>query len=484
MDSVRNRTSIVALGAMAALSFAVGSAPADSQPNQLQLLVEINPGEADGLAFSSNEFFTGGSKIYFKGCQSATGCEPWVSDGTASGTFMLADVRPGSEGTLIFYLGYTDNGILLFDADDGVTGRELWRSDGSPGGTYQVADLRPGTSGSGLLESNFETLGTLAIFQAKTASSVTELLVYDTAVPALPPQSLLGSAGRPLGRLGDTLNEIVVTNSPPGGGIGREPMRTDGATVTLILDHNPGPADGVHPLSERSATSQGRVFFVGSDGLGEVHEMFSTDGIGIRSHGVVAPGPGDGDIGDLVAHNGGVTFTVDAGVSARELWFAPAMGDAIPVLVPGAGQPSPASFVEGTNFVYFRGDAGGTGQELWRTDGTVAGTFAIDLLAGAGGSNTTLYSEYLGRFYFKSRDSDSADFGLWRTDGTLAGTEPVLVDYDEAFTGSWSGVAGGVLFIAVDTPELGLELWTLDLSSIFTSGFEAGDLSSWSGASP
>src|SRR5262245_41433484 len=40
------------------------------------------------------------------------------------------------------------NGTLFFVADDGVKGRELWKSDGTAAGTVLVKDIRPGSGGS------------------------------------------------------------------------------------------------------------------------------------------------------------------------------------------------------------------------------------------------------------------------------------------------------------------------------------------------
>ena len=40
-------------------------------------------------------------------------------------------------------------------------------------------------------------------------------------------------------------------------------------------------------------------------------------------------------------------------------------------------------------------------------------------------------------------------------------------------------VVAGKLILSVATEDLGVELWCLDLSSLFASGFETGDLSEW-----
>lgn len=130
----------------------------------------------------------------FTATMQGTGTEPWITDGTRSGTRLLADIRPGEEGSApqdavvagdkVFFtaddglhgreLWVTDGtsgGTRLFDAaagamssapedltvvgdrlfftaDDGVHGRELWMSDGTAAGTRMVADLMPGIQGS------------------------------------------------------------------------------------------------------------------------------------------------------------------------------------------------------------------------------------------------------------------------------------------------------------------------------------------------
>ena len=53
------------------------------------------------------------------------GIELWKSDGTAAGTVLVADIRPGSDGSSPDDLAFV-NGALFFAADDGRNGREPW----------------------------------------------------------------------------------------------------------------------------------------------------------------------------------------------------------------------------------------------------------------------------------------------------------------------------------------------------------------------
>lgn len=50
---------------------------------------------------------------------------------------------------------------LLFAADDGLTGLEPWRSDGTAAGTYRLADVSPGPAASS--PGPFTRIGNLVI---------------------------------------------------------------------------------------------------------------------------------------------------------------------------------------------------------------------------------------------------------------------------------------------------------------------------------
>jgi len=92
-----------------------------------------------------------GGALYFFHDDGVHGEELWRSDGTALGTWMVRDLCPGACGTsaigapgALAVLGST----LFFAGHDGVHGVELWATDGTAGGTRLVADLRPGLDSS------------------------------------------------------------------------------------------------------------------------------------------------------------------------------------------------------------------------------------------------------------------------------------------------------------------------------------------------
>ncbi len=95
-----------------------------------------------------------GDTLVFAADDGTHGREPWTSDGTAAGTKLLRDIRPGAEGSIGTQrclemdchpwpaMAATDARVLLA-ADDGVHGVEPSISDGTRTGTKLLADVSP-----------------------------------------------------------------------------------------------------------------------------------------------------------------------------------------------------------------------------------------------------------------------------------------------------------------------------------------------------
>ena len=84
------------------------------------------------------------NKLYYYADNGVNGRELWSSNGTATGTQMLKDIRPGSVGsTSSVPLNLTlSNNRLFFFAQDGTSGNDqLWSTDGTSVGTTLVKDL-------------------------------------------------------------------------------------------------------------------------------------------------------------------------------------------------------------------------------------------------------------------------------------------------------------------------------------------------------
>jgi len=118
------------------------------------LLLDISPGTASG---NPRALRTAGDRVFFVATEAATGTELWVTDGTSSGTHIVLDVEPGMRSSMLNAEVATpwppgqsliDNRRLLFLAEDAAHGAEPWITDGTAAGTYRLADSRPGSRSS------------------------------------------------------------------------------------------------------------------------------------------------------------------------------------------------------------------------------------------------------------------------------------------------------------------------------------------------
>ena len=84
-------------------------------------MLDLEPGAASSIPASLAAV---GDRLYFQACRAATGCEPWVTDGSAAGTHLVADIAPGAASSSPESFTLSEN-LVFFAADDG-TGTELW----------------------------------------------------------------------------------------------------------------------------------------------------------------------------------------------------------------------------------------------------------------------------------------------------------------------------------------------------------------------
>jgi ELWxxDGT repeat protein len=124
------------------------------------LVKDINPGPTGsypGVSGVRGMISLGDGRALFGAEDSLHGRELWISDGTEAGTTLLADLAPG---TISYYPGSSESpasgnpanftalapGRILFTASDPEHGNELWITDATAEGTHLVADLWPGNA--------------------------------------------------------------------------------------------------------------------------------------------------------------------------------------------------------------------------------------------------------------------------------------------------------------------------------------------------
>lgn len=147
-----------------------------------ELLKEIKPGALDPETLTlKEEFVEAGGVLYFAG-DGPQGIELYKTDGTSNGTVQVRNIS-GLDPTGSFETGSEPrglvalNGSVLFTAFDYVRARELWRSDGTAPGTIPLADILPGFRSSEVGE--ITRLGDLAFFTAKDDEHGRELWMTD-----------------------------------------------------------------------------------------------------------------------------------------------------------------------------------------------------------------------------------------------------------------------------------------------------------------
>ncbi|MBS4064108.1 MAG: T9SS type A sorting domain-containing protein [Chitinophagaceae bacterium] len=132
----------------------------NASTNQMVLMKSENGALATQVKVLNNtgssafQLTEAGGKLYFTMQTTAEGAEPWVSDGTEAGTFLLKDLIPGNSVVLqaVPHQYIFSGGKVFFTAASSFTSNvadyELWVTDGTTDGTYQVKDIRTGTQGS------------------------------------------------------------------------------------------------------------------------------------------------------------------------------------------------------------------------------------------------------------------------------------------------------------------------------------------------
>ncbi|MCB1007880.1 MAG: hypothetical protein KDB94_03195 [Acidobacteria bacterium] len=402
------------------------------------LLRDVCPGRcgSDG-PFAWSGLAASSGTLYFAADDGVHGAELWASDGTAGGTRLVRDVRPGIESSNPSYF-HVFGGLLYFSANDGVHGIELWRSDGTPAGTHLIAELTPGPGGNPVAHL-YE--GTGFLFAANGFGLGSGLWRVD-GTPGGPlkllDQGFVGSSllkGFSFALLPD--GRLVFPASDPDHG--DEPWISDGtlAGTQRLADLMPGPEDS---SPGGFAIHDGQVFFHASASArpGDSIGLWSTTGTEASTVEVPLPAgvlPGYGF--NYASASSGFFFAAEDPLAGRELWVLDAGGARrIVDLWPGPdwGVPLVWTFYFDTpvqtlsDRVVFAGSDGTQGLELWVTDGTEGGTTRLTDLAP--GSEPTYLTPYSGAAGWPStgqaivfRDWNPTEgYRLHRTDGTLDGT--------------------------------------------------------------
>lgn len=396
--------------------------------------------------------------------------EPWVSDGTESGTVILQDIFPGPRGS---YINSITQGLerSIIPANNGRHGIEIWSTDGST--ISRVADYNPGEPSS----YDIDYYGFFFILGGEAP--------YNSAVlPLRKGRRMFGvyTDGLTLTELFDDSNTDVTDSSEPqeiaplgdyvifsakDSKLGREPFISNGKKRGTKILKNIFKSGDSSPYSF-VPIPEDRVVFI-ADSVKRGAELWLTDGMSTKMIKDVAPNELFGahtNFKNLL--KGKMYFRGDDGTTGSELWvtnFTKRGTKLVKDIYSGSSSSSPAEFTVFKRKGFFRANDGANGLELWMTKGRNTTLFS-DIRAGTE-SSTPEYLTVVGNKLFFAADDGINGRELWVTDGTTAS---LVKDIYPGATGSSPEElvsSGGRLFFSADHPTFGEELWVSD-------GTEAG----------
>ena len=109
------------------------------------MVKDINPGPTGSAPRS---LVSANGKLFFTADVVGPGRELWVSDGTATGTNLVKDLLPGAGSGIGMMVQAGMGSRVVFRGRDTATDWELFVSDGTAAGTVRVVDVRKGAAGS------------------------------------------------------------------------------------------------------------------------------------------------------------------------------------------------------------------------------------------------------------------------------------------------------------------------------------------------
>ncbi|HEV7671298.1 MAG TPA: hypothetical protein VGS22_22500 [Thermoanaerobaculia bacterium] len=299
-----------------------------SQPQCDKLDASSSPGPGVGV----------GRIALFPADDLVHGRELFATDGTKSGTHLVADINRNLEPNPEFFPPHPEYGPELagvgsdptdlvragsnvfFVADDGRTGRELWVTNGTRRGTRRLTDLVRGRASSS--PHDLVAVGDALYFFAPNPGGAARDGLYKSdgteAGTILVSDLSGGSQARDLTLVRGKLFFAAFLPET-----GTELWTSEGtaATTRSVTDLRPGPR-GSQPQNLKAVGA--RVVFAAEDGTSGL-EPWSSDGTreGTVRLGDIAPGVAASSPGPFSVANGQILFGADDGEHGRELWAVP-----------------------------------------------------------------------------------------------------------------------------------------------------------------
>ncbi|HEX2831607.1 MAG TPA: ELWxxDGT repeat protein [Thermoanaerobaculia bacterium] len=376
-----------------------------------------------------SSFYAEGDTVYFGAALGSSSTVLWKYENGTATRLANATWTPNSPSSLV----PMGDGTYLFTATNSTSfyaSVELWKTDGTPAGTSRVKDIY---SGNAKVRLGLR-VGGLMYFYATTPATSEEVWVTDgTTAGTHMVKDLNGSSAphRPeiVGPLGD---KVVLIGD---GGV----WLTDGTEAgTTLVKGGIGAWNGTIIGS--------KVYFFGKDpAFGE--ELWVSDGTTAGTHQVGEINP---TTGASFGYNlriepvtNGMVFYANDGLGHAGVWFSDGTSGGTTFV--SSALPWNTYYTSINGVVYFN-----SGTEFWRTDGTIAGTYALDAKA------SQFFAAFSQVFYTVTQQDGS--ILLRRTDGTIGGTTTAMT-FPAGTNFQSPAFTGGKLYYSYTSAVYGAEPW-------------------------
>lgn len=488
MTTTRRRCLALVTGAALALGTLTAAPPAQAASQwswTANLVSDIHRGGGGDPSSHPREFTRLGGSIYFSASSPGHGNELWRSDGTAAGTRLVKDIRPGRAGSDPSLLAVAGRTLYFATVNSNMDRSHLWKSDGTTKGTVKVADLP--------VESAVVAVGSTVYFVADHAGGSELWKTRGTAATTVRVKDIVpgGRGSRP-----DHLTAVgsrLFFTAQDAAGVERL-WRSDGTEAgTVMVDA--GRPDGEfasHP--DELFAAQGRLWFRASD---DAHgtELWTSDGTAAGTRVLKDLAPGSDHHGepswswpkDLTLFRGLVYFSAASSETDRgALWRSDGTEEGT-VRIASAGGAQ--GLTVAGNRLYLFADDGRHGLELWTSDGTAGGTrMVVDVAspnappADEDDDDSPYHSvaelQAVGDRVVFTASNTRHGRELWASDGTATGTRLVrdinpdqrdwFNVYDDYPARGSRGVLGNTVIFSAQDGKHGLEPWKASWAPINT----------------
>jgi trimeric autotransporter adhesin len=410
---------------------------------------------------------------YFSADDGIHGAELWRGDGTASGTYLIKDINPGSNSSNVRDITIS-GGKIYFTATDGISQQTIWITDGTANGTAKVADLSYGSLNPTYLTDvngtlyfftdgfyyGYSTLTASQLWKTDGTTSGTQLIADFYS-----PEFNYSNGGR---QITNVIGRIFF--SLANYGYDNELFTSDGTAAGTQMINGINPYGNSNPtyltafngLLYFSANSVNGTMLWQSDGTGAgTHIVNNNNNIYLDNNTVMRFTIKDNSIyftGYTSDGNGTKFCKYDASNAANNVEIVKDINPGIYCF-----NLYNITNVNGTLFftVY-----NGIDQVLYKSDGTTTGTIFVKNI-NPGGHNIYLYKHFEnanGTLLFSFYD-DIHGYELWKSDGTGNGTTIVKEINPGVYSATVTNISylknNITLFEAYDG-KTGLELWSTD----------------------